>query len=157
MRACVHSVVLVLLMGFAPQAGAAEGGAGDPLERLSTECQKAFAAYKRKAFPMFFAVTQDGAGCAYSFCESACRKSNARHTALYRCETLTDGRVPCEIFAVTTRIVWEPPPLAEEPKSPRAPATRPGPRVIIKCHRPDGTVIRMTPEGCAAVGGKEAG
>ncbi len=82
--------------------GAAQAGDSDmanpPDIVATTNCASGFADYRRALHPLYFALSQDGKHCSYSFCQGGCRKSNVRGQTLIACQRSSRAG-PCEIYA----------------------------------------------------------
>lgn len=74
---------------------------------LSARTETAFKAYLDRDNPQAFAVTEDGKGYGYSFCNNPpCLFPDYKPNAVTRCEAATNGR-RCYIYAVKRKVVWQ--------------------------------------------------
>lgn len=99
-------VLLIAVAGSlaAPAATAGDTDIDPPITITSTDCEAAFAAYQRQFKAHYFALSQDGKVCVYSYCATGCRPTNLRQRALYRCERQSKG-VPCRIHAYGGKVI----------------------------------------------------
>lgn len=72
---------------------------------LGSAAKEAFADYRVKSYPRYFAVAEDGGAFYYNYCATGrCLRTPKTHV-VEQCETYSDG-VPCKIYASNGRIVW---------------------------------------------------
>ena len=75
-----------------------------PSASRSTNCQQAFKRYKRAFYPHYFAVSEDGKACGFTYCSTACQKTSSPIQALKECEGVSNGR-PCSVYAFRGNVV----------------------------------------------------
>ena len=80
----------------------------DDLPQLarSTDCAKAYQHYQRSFYPHYFAISEDGRACGYTYCTSGCAKSSSPVQALKECEGVSGGR-SCSVYAFRGAVVSE--------------------------------------------------
>lgn len=88
----------------APAVTAGDTTIDPPTTISSSDCKAAFAKYQRLFKPLYFALSQDGKVCVYSYCRTTCRPTSLRQRTLYRCDRQSKG-VPCRIHAFGGKVI----------------------------------------------------
>ena len=58
----------------------------------------------RSFYPHYFAISEDGRACGYTFCTSGCVRTSSPYQALKECEGVSNGR-PCSVYAFRGTVV----------------------------------------------------
>ena len=81
------------------------GGMDNPPELAhSTNCEQAYKRYLRALYPHYFALSEDGKACGFTYCTSACAKTSSPVQALKECEGVSNGQ-PCSVYAFRGNVV----------------------------------------------------
>ncbi len=75
-----------------------------PQQARSTDCAKAYQRYMRTFYPHYFALSDDGRACGYTFCNSGCVRTSSPIQALKECEGVSNGR-SCSVYAFRGSVV----------------------------------------------------
>jgi len=98
-------VLLAISLIWTGIAVAGQSGKDDPPQLArSTDCGKAYEHYMRSFYPHYFAVSEDGLACGYTYCISACAKTSSPDGALRECENVSNGR-SCAVYAFRGAVV----------------------------------------------------
>ncbi|MEM7041509.1 MAG: hypothetical protein AAF543_01730 [Pseudomonadota bacterium] len=102
-RACLSAMaVCTILTGC---SSVLDSSVGQGPITLSADAEKAFAAYRSKQTPRYFAVSTDGQAYYYSFCDVGRCLRQVKTKVIEQCETYSNG-VPCKIYGSQGKVVW---------------------------------------------------
>ena len=107
-------IVVALLFGVLISGCEAGGGSstseniGSGPIRLSSDVKGQFDAYRKRSFPIYFAVSVDGKSEGHGFCNNGytCGQFSQESYVIGSCES-NSGGVPCKIYAIGKKIVWK--------------------------------------------------
>lgn len=72
---------------------------------LSAAADQAFADYRAKRTPRYFALSTDGQAFYYSYCDAGRCLRQPKTAVIDKCQSFSDG-VPCKIYASHGKIIW---------------------------------------------------
>lgn len=72
---------------------------------LSPAAEQAFADYRTKRAPRYFALSTDGQAFYYSYCDAGRCLRQPKTAVIDKCQSFSNG-VPCKIYASHGNIIW---------------------------------------------------
>lgn len=98
---------LIALLFFCASCATSDPDVGTGRLTLSPQVKASFEEYKAHDSPVYFLVTESGAGSYYLYCEGGfnCVNSASRMQAFDRCQRLNPDE-ECKIYAIGRRVVW---------------------------------------------------
>jgi hypothetical protein len=107
MNACIKPALSVLVASvvLAGCGTVIDPSVGQGPIALSAQTQKAFAEYKARQTPRYFAVSTDGEAYYYSYCDAGRCLRQAKTKVIEQCERYSAG-VPCKIYGSQGAVVW---------------------------------------------------
>ena len=98
-------ILAAIALTWTGTALAGQSDKDDPPQIVrSTDCVRAFKHYVGTFFPYYFALSEDGTACGYTYCISTCAKSFSPYAAIMECENVSNGQ-SCSVYALHGRVV----------------------------------------------------
>lgn len=95
--------VMIGMLAFL--VGCADAYIGKGPVTLSSGAQRNFEEFQKRPFPGFFALTEDGRGSFYSYCESSNCYAEPMATMVKECQSR--WKQTCKIYADKRTVVWK--------------------------------------------------